>query len=310
WADKATGQVVARQEYDPFGDKIIHEGIDLPIGFSTKYQDEETGLLYYGYRYYDPVTGRWPSRDPIGERGGVNLYGMVGNNGIGRIDLLGLNEIIISGGCNANPGGWEIAGPIDGRWTLFEPDLAGRITRKIGEKTGINALYAVRHDVNWKNFISAAEQEIVKRKDKLQKGEHIEWFVDWTAYANRSKVDEGDEKKYIEEIMQIAQKHKVGLRFFGSKMELIGKLHTDIFGKGYRSGSDKISRITYFGHGVPGALILSPGWNNTEGAVNNGGYSLTNGDIGMLNKEVFSKHAIGISCGCNSATKGKNGGSR
>ncbi|MBK1882234.1 hypothetical protein JIN85_07400, partial [Luteolibacter pohnpeiensis] len=27
WADKATGQVVARQEYDPFGDKIIHEGI-------------------------------------------------------------------------------------------------------------------------------------------------------------------------------------------------------------------------------------------------------------------------------------------
>jgi uncharacterized protein RhaS with RHS repeats len=36
-------------------------------------------VTYYGYRYYDPVTGRWPSRDPIGERGGVNLYGF-GNN--------------------------------------------------------------------------------------------------------------------------------------------------------------------------------------------------------------------------------------
>lgn len=34
----------------------------------------------YGYRYYDPVTGRWPSRDPIGEQGGVNLYGFVGND--------------------------------------------------------------------------------------------------------------------------------------------------------------------------------------------------------------------------------------
>jgi RHS repeat-associated protein len=36
-------------------------------------------VAYYGYRYYDPVTGRWPSRDPIGEKGGINLYGFVGN---------------------------------------------------------------------------------------------------------------------------------------------------------------------------------------------------------------------------------------
>jgi RHS repeat-associated protein len=47
----------------------------------------------YGYRYYDPVTGRWPSRDPIGERGGINLYGFVGNNGVNRIDLLGLVRV-------------------------------------------------------------------------------------------------------------------------------------------------------------------------------------------------------------------------
>jgi RHS repeat-associated protein len=44
----------------------------------------------YGYRYMDPLTGRWPSRDPIEERGGVNLYGFVGNNSIYRIDILGL----------------------------------------------------------------------------------------------------------------------------------------------------------------------------------------------------------------------------
>jgi len=50
-----------------------------------------SGVFYYGYRYYDPVTGRWPSRDPIGERGGVNLYGFVGNDGIGRWDVLGLD---------------------------------------------------------------------------------------------------------------------------------------------------------------------------------------------------------------------------
>jgi RHS repeat-associated protein len=48
--------------------------------------------LVYGYRYYDPVTGRWPSRDPIGEKGGVNLYGMVGNEAVNFIDAFGLFE--------------------------------------------------------------------------------------------------------------------------------------------------------------------------------------------------------------------------
>jgi RHS repeat-associated protein len=43
----------------------------------------------YGYRYYDPLTGRWPSRDPIGERGGVNLYGFVRNDGVAKFDKLG-----------------------------------------------------------------------------------------------------------------------------------------------------------------------------------------------------------------------------
>ena len=43
-----------------------------PFRFSTKYQDDETGLVYYGHRYYDPSTGRWRSRDPLGVKGSVN----------------------------------------------------------------------------------------------------------------------------------------------------------------------------------------------------------------------------------------------
>ena len=43
----------------------------------------------YGYRYYDPLTGRWPSRDPIGEMGGTNLYGFVSNSPTQFVDLLG-----------------------------------------------------------------------------------------------------------------------------------------------------------------------------------------------------------------------------
>ena len=45
--------------------------------------------MYYGYRYYDPVTGRWPSRDPIEENGGINLYSFVNNDGVNQWDYLG-----------------------------------------------------------------------------------------------------------------------------------------------------------------------------------------------------------------------------
>jgi RHS repeat-associated protein len=63
-----------------------------PVRFSTKYQDDETDLLYYGYRYYVPSTGRWLSRDPIGERGGLNLCAFVRNRPVDAIDLLGRAE--------------------------------------------------------------------------------------------------------------------------------------------------------------------------------------------------------------------------
>ncbi|RYD73835.1 MAG: hypothetical protein EOP84_20910, partial [Verrucomicrobiaceae bacterium] len=50
-------------------------------------------ILYYGYRWYDPQTGRWPSRDPVEEEGGMNVYSFVGNACIGATDFLGLRWI-------------------------------------------------------------------------------------------------------------------------------------------------------------------------------------------------------------------------
>ncbi len=101
----ATGHLVATYDYDAFGNQVLRTNLAAqatdPVnplaaavnrntwGFSTKPADPITGLLYYGYRYYDPQTGRWPSRDPINEQGGLNLYGFVGNDGVGRIDVLG-----------------------------------------------------------------------------------------------------------------------------------------------------------------------------------------------------------------------------
>ncbi len=96
----------------------------IPISLTVSELSEGTETLqdmrvmYYGYRFYDPMTGRWPSRDPIGETGGYNLYGFVGNGPTGRVDLLGLLEIWPTDmpnfptgpsidGIPINPPGWD-----------------------------------------------------------------------------------------------------------------------------------------------------------------------------------------------------------
>ena len=88
----AAGTKVAEYVYDPFGRLLSSTGSLAeinPFRFSSEYHDDETGLVYYNYRYYSPELGRWISRDPIEEEGGVNLYAMVENSPVNKIDLYG-----------------------------------------------------------------------------------------------------------------------------------------------------------------------------------------------------------------------------
>jgi RHS repeat-associated protein len=88
----ASGTIRAHYAFDAFGNTISQSG-DLADAFSyrfsTKYLDGETGLYYYGYRYYAPELGRWVNRDPIGEEGGKNVHGFLNNNTILFVDALG-----------------------------------------------------------------------------------------------------------------------------------------------------------------------------------------------------------------------------
>ncbi|MBI5864945.1 MAG: hypothetical protein HZB38_10660 [Planctomycetes bacterium] len=96
--DPSYQTIAARYEYDPFGNPAFdpldatrsgpYAGTNA-FRFSTKPFDAETGLSYYGYRYYSPAMGRWMNRDPLGEAGGLNLYGFVGNSPIDDVDPLG-----------------------------------------------------------------------------------------------------------------------------------------------------------------------------------------------------------------------------
>lgn len=96
-----SASVVERYGYSGFGDvRIMTPGFaDRGLGeygwnvlYKAQFRDAETGWYNYGFRYYVPLLGRWPSRDPIQESGGVNLYGFVGNNGVNWADILGLSE--------------------------------------------------------------------------------------------------------------------------------------------------------------------------------------------------------------------------
>ncbi|MFQ3260797.1 MAG: RHS repeat-associated protein [Reinekea sp.] len=89
----ATGTVVKQIEYDAYGNVIndTNPAIDIPFGFAGGLKDNHTGLIRFGYRDFDPETGRWTARDPIGFAGGdTNLYGYVGGNPVMFIDPNGL----------------------------------------------------------------------------------------------------------------------------------------------------------------------------------------------------------------------------
>ena len=87
--------IVAKYLYDAFGNILSKSGLLADANvyrFSSKEWHSNSGLVYYLYRYCDPNLQRWPNRDPIGELGGLNLYGYVGNDPINFVDLWGLTD--------------------------------------------------------------------------------------------------------------------------------------------------------------------------------------------------------------------------
>jgi len=92
----ASGALIARYDYDPYGRRTLVSGTDLAdFGFTGFYYHQASGLNFTVTRAYDANLGRWLSRDTIGEKGGLNLYDYVRNNPDNFFDPMGLQEIII-----------------------------------------------------------------------------------------------------------------------------------------------------------------------------------------------------------------------
>jgi RHS repeat-associated protein len=86
-----TGLVRAAYAYDPYGRRTKLAGdLEADWGFTGHYFHGPSSYTLTLYRVYNADAGRWLSRDPIGESGGIDLYGYVDNNPINRWDILGL----------------------------------------------------------------------------------------------------------------------------------------------------------------------------------------------------------------------------
>jgi RHS repeat-associated protein len=107
------GTVTANYEYGPFGEVIRATGPMAkanPFRFSTKYQDDESDLLYYGYRFYNQSQGRWLSRDPIQENESPSIYSLLNNDSVDHVDWLGMASLefrVVVGNIIIGAGRWS-----------------------------------------------------------------------------------------------------------------------------------------------------------------------------------------------------------
>lgn len=101
--DHQRRKVVETYRYSVFGEEeIINErgrvisdsSAGNPWRYRGKRVDKEVGLMYFGYRYYDPEVGRWISPDPLGAIDGPNLYAYARNNPMKYVDYFGLNSAL------------------------------------------------------------------------------------------------------------------------------------------------------------------------------------------------------------------------
>jgi len=138
YANGASYQV---DQYDAYGyrsERLLD--YSDPWGFGAQagyYTDLETGLLLLTHRFYDPATGRFLTRDPLGYGGGINLYGYCQNDPVNRIDPRGLWSVTISVGViGIIPG---LGGGADAGIVIGDQGIAGTADWYAGSGSGLGA---------------------------------------------------------------------------------------------------------------------------------------------------------------------------
>jgi RHS repeat-associated protein len=241
-----SGNLTEHYRYTAFGEVTIYNSagsiqtstqINNQITWNTRRLDTVSNYYLYKYRHYDPALGRWPSRDPIEERGGVNLYTFVGNEPVGRWDKLGLNTIVII-----------IGGP------------------SLGRVQG--------HDESALNFINNGMRRALAEAEKCWDESakkcccEVVIFYNDTAYTRRTEYDVANRGRR-ESAGNYGSNIHAAIRAAGDKgkcMRPARKQDADDM-MGHLNNIDDISNLIYFGHSNANSLFFEYG---SEEGVNDG----------------------------------------
>ena len=125
----STGAIAEQISYDAWGNITADSNPGFqPFGFAGGLYDPDTGLVHIGARDYDPLTGRWISKDPMLFAGGdTDLYGYVLDDPINGIDSMGL---------------WTFQMGLSGSYTLFGFTFTGSVGFAIDGHGEIAAFYS------------------------------------------------------------------------------------------------------------------------------------------------------------------------
>ena len=139
----AAGAVVRSYDYDAFGVERAPDAEDVnPWRYCGEYFDVETGTIYLRARYYNPVTGRFLTEDPIGD--GLNWYTYTANNPIMYVDPSG--EVKVSSGTVTGWEAWKKMGVMAASIGISIAGIVGMcagVVAIVGGTAGYGALFAI-----------------------------------------------------------------------------------------------------------------------------------------------------------------------
>lgn len=216
-----SGSTIDREEYYPFGDSSLRTFTKKRYRYCGKEKDEESGLYYYGARYYMSWAARFISIDPLAaDYTYLTPYCYAGNKPIISVDENGMN-----GGEN-------------------DPDPPTKNDNIGGDSFVLDSTLPQGEDLK--------EGQIHIKKNAVTGGGDIKYiYHSGSKYGNKGWRTEPSYNKLIEK--GIDDMHKSGGRFLADFME-INSESTD---QGWR---DAIEKGRYASERVPGSLIMEYGW--------------------------------------------------
>ncbi len=176
------GGILKRITYDSFGNILSDTKPAFSVlGFAGGLYDSDTGLIRFGYRDYDPETGRWTSKDPIGFDGGdADMYGYCGWDPVNWVDAEGLDALDVALPIAA--GLSQLDSPLPGPMDLVAGALVGAAWLVDNWPDNIDSMAKIDEDMSVKDILQ-------QRKGSIKQAPLLEGSPCWDSIQDMKYKD-------------------------------------------------------------------------------------------------------------------------